>query len=123
MSIVTGSPISFAIVFTHPPILRLVTVHVQRLVGWEDALTMTVGWVRRTGGRSVAISALHPMLSSFLNTLLIFNIYSIRASLLSLTHYAYFVPPSHSPQEKRGRFADLLDAKYLRTTLQIWVIW
>nr|XP_008537918.1 PREDICTED: putative transporter SVOPL isoform X2 [Equus przewalskii] len=25
--------------------------------------------------------------------------------------------------EKRGRFADLLDAKYLRTTLQIWVIW
>ncbi|XP_021119315.1 putative transporter SVOPL isoform X3 [Heterocephalus glaber] len=26
-------------------------------------------------------------------------------------------------QEKRGRFADLLDAKYLRTTLQIWVIW
>ncbi|XP_053783003.1 putative transporter SVOPL isoform X3 [Desmodus rotundus] len=24
--------------------------------------------------------------------------------------------------EKRGRFADLLDAKYLRTTLQIWVI-
>nr|XP_055190996.1 putative transporter SVOPL isoform X3 [Nyctereutes procyonoides] len=26
-------------------------------------------------------------------------------------------------KEKRGRFADLLDAKYLRTTLQIWVIW
>ncbi|XP_058387019.1 putative transporter SVOPL isoform X2 [Diceros bicornis minor] len=25
--------------------------------------------------------------------------------------------------EKRGRFADLLHAKYLRTTLQIWVIW
>ncbi|EPQ13160.1 Putative transporter SVOPL [Myotis brandtii] len=25
--------------------------------------------------------------------------------------------------DKRGRFADLLDAKYLRTTLQIWVIW
>ncbi|XP_073755359.1 putative transporter SVOPL isoform X4 [Callorhinus ursinus] len=25
--------------------------------------------------------------------------------------------------EKRGRFADLLGAKYLRTTLQIWVIW
>ncbi|KAM8815569.1 putative transporter SVOPL isoform 2-T2 [Rhynchonycteris naso] len=25
--------------------------------------------------------------------------------------------------EKRGRFSDLLDAKYLRTTLQIWVIW
>lgn len=25
--------------------------------------------------------------------------------------------------KKRGRFADLLDAKYLRTTLQIWVIW
>ncbi|ERE86774.1 putative transporter SVOPL [Cricetulus griseus] len=25
--------------------------------------------------------------------------------------------------EKRGRFADLLDSKYLRTTLQIWVIW
>ncbi|KAJ8782931.1 hypothetical protein J1605_009539 [Eschrichtius robustus] len=25
--------------------------------------------------------------------------------------------------EKRGRFTDLLDAKYLRTTLQIWVIW
>ncbi|KAM5255763.1 putative transporter SVOPL [Ctenodactylus gundi] len=25
--------------------------------------------------------------------------------------------------EKRGRFADLLDPKYLRTTLQIWVIW
>ncbi|KAL4669240.1 hypothetical protein H8959_007794 [Pygathrix nigripes] len=25
--------------------------------------------------------------------------------------------------EKRGRFADLLDAKYLRTTLQIWVVW
>ncbi|XP_062957079.1 putative transporter SVOPL [Cynocephalus volans] len=25
--------------------------------------------------------------------------------------------------ENRGRFADLLDAKYLRTTLQIWVIW
>ncbi|XP_040858320.1 putative transporter SVOPL isoform X2 [Ochotona curzoniae] len=25
--------------------------------------------------------------------------------------------------EKRGRFMDLLDAKYLRTTLQIWVIW
>uniref|UniRef100_A0A2K5CNI7 SVOP like n=1 Tax=Aotus nancymaae TaxID=37293 RepID=A0A2K5CNI7_AOTNA len=25
--------------------------------------------------------------------------------------------------EKRGKFADLLDAKYLRTTLQIWVIW
>ncbi|XP_036103101.1 putative transporter SVOPL [Molossus molossus] len=25
--------------------------------------------------------------------------------------------------EKRGRFADLLEAKYLRTTLQIWVIW
>ncbi|XP_023394949.1 putative transporter SVOPL isoform X1 [Loxodonta africana] len=26
-------------------------------------------------------------------------------------------------QDKRGRFADLLNAKYLRTTLQIWVIW
>ncbi|ELW68821.1 Putative transporter SVOPL [Tupaia chinensis] len=26
-------------------------------------------------------------------------------------------------KEKRGRFADLLDAKYLRTTLQIWLIW
>ncbi|XP_022435880.1 LOW QUALITY PROTEIN: putative transporter SVOPL [Delphinapterus leucas] len=25
--------------------------------------------------------------------------------------------------EKRGRFTDLLDAKYLQTTLQIWVIW
>ncbi|XP_032763150.1 putative transporter SVOPL [Rattus rattus] len=25
--------------------------------------------------------------------------------------------------EKRGRFADLLESKYLRTTLQIWVIW
>lgn len=25
--------------------------------------------------------------------------------------------------DKRGRFKDLLDAKYLRTTLQIWVIW
>ncbi|XP_031237422.1 putative transporter SVOPL isoform X5 [Mastomys coucha] len=25
--------------------------------------------------------------------------------------------------EKRGRFADLLDSKYLRTTLQIWIIW
>ncbi|XP_051008400.1 putative transporter SVOPL [Acomys russatus] len=25
--------------------------------------------------------------------------------------------------DKRGRFADLLDSKYLRSTLQIWVIW
>ncbi|XP_060234771.1 putative transporter SVOPL [Meriones unguiculatus] len=25
--------------------------------------------------------------------------------------------------EKRGRFADLLESKYLRTTLQIWIIW
>ncbi|KAF7487360.1 Hypothetical predicted protein [Marmota monax] len=36
------------------------------------------------------------------------------------------LPPSPTlliMQEKRGRFADLLDAKYLRTTLQIWVIW
>uniref|UniRef100_A0A7N4P081 SVOP like n=1 Tax=Sarcophilus harrisii TaxID=9305 RepID=A0A7N4P081_SARHA len=28
-----------------------------------------------------------------------------------------------SASEKRGRFADLLDGKYLRTTLQIWIIW
>ncbi|XP_054985365.1 putative transporter SVOPL [Sorex araneus] len=26
-------------------------------------------------------------------------------------------------QDKRGRFKDLLDPKYLRTTLQIWLIW
>nr|XP_006138141.1 putative transporter SVOPL [Pelodiscus sinensis] len=26
-------------------------------------------------------------------------------------------------QERRGRFRDLLDPKYLRTTLQIWIIW
>ncbi|XP_034635011.1 putative transporter SVOPL isoform X1 [Trachemys scripta elegans] len=25
--------------------------------------------------------------------------------------------------ERRGRFSDLLDSKYLRTTLQIWIIW
>ncbi|XP_039368982.1 putative transporter SVOPL [Mauremys reevesii] len=30
------------------------------------------------------------------------------------------VEPVH---EKRGRFSDLLDSKYLRTTLQIWIIW
>ncbi|KAM6435760.1 putative transporter SVOPL isoform 2-T2 [Liasis olivaceus] len=26
-------------------------------------------------------------------------------------------------EEKRGRFKDLIDSKYLRTTLQIWIIW
>ncbi|EMP23990.1 Putative transporter SVOPL [Chelonia mydas] len=26
-------------------------------------------------------------------------------------------------KERRGRFCDLLDSKYLRTTLQIWIIW
>uniref|UniRef100_A0A8C4WGY7 SVOP like n=1 Tax=Gopherus evgoodei TaxID=1825980 RepID=A0A8C4WGY7_9SAUR len=30
------------------------------------------------------------------------------------------VEPVH---ERRGRFRDLLDSKYLRTTLQIWIIW
>ncbi|XP_043397475.1 putative transporter SVOPL isoform X3 [Chelonia mydas] len=28
-----------------------------------------------------------------------------------------------SVNERRGRFCDLLDSKYLRTTLQIWIIW
>ncbi|XP_021119326.1 putative transporter SVOPL isoform X12 [Heterocephalus glaber] len=44
----------------------------------------------------------------------------IKTEFLPTKYRGYMLPLS---QEKRGRFADLLDAKYLRTTLQIWVIW
>jgi hypothetical protein len=41
----------------------------------------------------------------------------------ALTYCMHSFSSFSLPKDKRGRFADLLDAKYLRTTLQTWVIW
>ncbi|XP_039716674.1 putative transporter SVOPL isoform X3 [Pteropus medius] len=57
-------------------------------------------------------------------------ILAFKAALATLEHIARMnrsaLPEGRLVEpvlEKRGRFADLLGAKYLRTTLQIWVIW
>ncbi|XP_023386035.1 putative transporter SVOPL [Pteropus vampyrus] len=46
-----------------------------------------------------------------------------RILILAVKVFHDLLQSAINPEEKRGRFADLLGAKYLRTTLQIWVIW
>ncbi|KAF6086954.1 SVOP like [Phyllostomus discolor] len=101
------------------------------IIGLGSVVIPTIGW--RWLIRIASIPGIILILAfKFIPESARFNVSTgnTQAALATLQHIAK-VNRSVMPEgrlvepilEKRGRFADLLDAKYLRTTLQIWVIW
>ncbi|KAL4826646.1 hypothetical protein H8958_007183 [Nasalis larvatus] len=101
------------------------------IIGLASVVIPTIGW--RWLIRIASIPGIILIMAfKFIPESARFNVStgSIQAALATLNHIArmnHSVMPEgklvEPVLEKRGRFADLLDAKYLRTTLQIWVVW
>ncbi|XP_023045818.2 putative transporter SVOPL [Piliocolobus tephrosceles] len=101
------------------------------IIGLASVVIPTIGW--RWLIRIASIPGIILIMAfKFIPESARFNVSTgnTRAALATLNHIARMnrsVMPEGKLVEpvlgKRGRFADLLDAKYLRTTLQIWVIW
>uniref|UniRef100_A0A452UK49 SVOP like n=1 Tax=Ursus maritimus TaxID=29073 RepID=A0A452UK49_URSMA len=100
------------------------------IIGLASVVIPTIGW--RWLIRIASIPGIILILAfKFIPESARFNVSTgnTQAALATLQRIAK-MNPSVMPEgklvepilEKRGRFADLLDAKYLRTTLQIWVI-
>ncbi|XP_036905012.1 putative transporter SVOPL [Sturnira hondurensis] len=101
------------------------------IIGLASVVIPTIGW--RWLIRIASIPGIILILAfKFIPESARFNVSTgnTQAALATLQHIAR-VNRSVMPEgrlvepvlDKRGRFADLLDAKYLRTTLQIWLIW
>ncbi|XP_044908748.1 putative transporter SVOPL isoform X1 [Felis catus] len=101
------------------------------IIGLASVVIPTIGW--RWLIRIASIPGIILILAfKFIPESARFNVSTgnTQAALATLEHIAKMnrsvMPEGRLVEpilEKRGRFADLLDAKYLRTTLQIWVIW
>nr|XP_013013988.1 putative transporter SVOPL [Cavia porcellus] len=101
------------------------------IIGLASVVIPTIGW--RWLIRIASIPGIILILAfKFIPESARFNVSTgnTQAALSTLQHIAHInrsvLPEGQLVEpvlEKRGRFADLLDAKYLRTTLQIWVIW
>ncbi|XP_021119319.1 putative transporter SVOPL isoform X7 [Heterocephalus glaber] len=101
------------------------------IIGLASVVIPTIGW--RWLIRIASIPGIVLILAfKFIPESARFNVSTgnTQAALTTLQHIAKMnrsaLPEGQLVEpmlEKRGRFADLLDAKYLRTTLQIWVIW
>ncbi|XP_016017392.2 putative transporter SVOPL isoform X1 [Rousettus aegyptiacus] len=101
------------------------------IIGLASVVVPTIGW--RWLIRIASIPGIVLILAfKFIPESARFNVSTgnTQAALATLQHIARMnrsaLPEGRLVEpvlEKRGRFADLLGAKYLRTTLQIWVIW
>ncbi|XP_039716673.1 putative transporter SVOPL isoform X2 [Pteropus medius] len=101
------------------------------IIGLASVVIPTIGW--RWLIRIASIPGIILILAfKFIPESARFNVSTgnTQAALATLEHIARMnrsaLPEGRLVEpvlEKRGRFADLLGAKYLRTTLQIWVIW